>query len=177
MLWKELESCVMKPAALEIKATRPKPAAVEESFITRLVEGSPDCIKVLDLDGRLIAMNAGGMAVLEICDLKPFIGSLWVDFWQGEDHHAAQSAVNAARDGGLGRFVGFFQTVQTHKPMWFEVVVSPIAGENGKPEKLLATSRDVTKWKRSDQLLHAIVDGTSDVAGELYVSSTVTKFL
>ena len=36
-----------------------------EEFNTRMVEGSQDCIKVLDLDGRLLSMNAGGMAVLE----------------------------------------------------------------------------------------------------------------
>ncbi len=30
-------------------------------------------------------MNAGGMKLLEICDLQPLIGSSWVDFWQGAD--------------------------------------------------------------------------------------------
>jgi len=71
-------------------------------------------------------MNAGGMAVLEICDLKPFIGAAWINFWQGEDRKAAQAAVQTARGGGIGRFVGFFPTTQTRKPMWFDVAVSPI---------------------------------------------------
>ncbi len=44
-----------------------------EEFNTRMVEGSQDCIKVLDLDGRLLSMNAGGMAALEICDLGPIL--------------------------------------------------------------------------------------------------------
>src|SRR5436190_11638985 len=86
-----------------------------EDLKTRLIEGSPDCIKVLDLDGRLLSMNAGGMAVLEICDLKPFIGASWMDFWRGEDRKSAQAAVKTARGGGMGRFVGFFPTVQTRK--------------------------------------------------------------
>jgi PAS domain S-box-containing protein len=141
----------------------------------RLIEGSPDCIKVLDLDGRLLSMNAGGMAVLEICDLKPFIGSAWADFWQGEDRKAAQAAVKAARNGGLGRFVGFFPTTQTRKPMWFDVVVSPINDANGKPEKLLAASRDVTQWKRAENLLHAIVDGTSTATGDAYFRSLLQR--
>ena len=62
----------------------PSPASpganADESLIKRLIEGCPDCIKVLDLDGRLLSMNAGGMAVLEICDLKPFVGAAWIDF-------------------------------------------------------------------------------------------------
>jgi PAS domain S-box-containing protein len=141
----------------------------------RLVEGSPDCIKVLDLDGRLVSMNAGGMKVLEICDLTPYIGSSWIDFWRGADREAAQAAVKVARDGGTGRFVGFFPTTETHKPMWFDVMVSPIADASGKPERLLAASRDVTAWKRSDQLLHAIIDGRSTDTGREFLQSLVEK--
>jgi PAS domain S-box-containing protein len=145
----------------------------DESISKQLIEGSPDCIKVLDLDGRLLSMNAGGMAVLEICDLAPFIGSSWIEFWEGADREAAQAAVQTARDGGIGRFVGFFQTVQTRRPMWFDVLVSPLRDASGKPEMLLASSRDVTKWKRSDQLLHAIIDGTSNVTGKEFFHSLV----
>jgi len=47
-------------------------------------------------------------------------------------------------------------------------VVSPILDEDGKPEKLLAASRDVTEWKRAENLLHAIVDGTSTATGDAY---------
>jgi formate hydrogenlyase transcriptional activator len=150
-----------------------KPAAQDKSFEARLIERSPDFIKVLDLDGRLLSVNAGGMAVLEICDIQPFIGSSWIDFWQGADRKAAQAAVKAAREGGIGRFAGFFSTVQTHKPMWFDVMVSPIIDGNGKPEKLLASSRDVTEWKRSDELLHAIIKGTSTVTGKEFFLSLV----
>jgi PAS domain S-box-containing protein len=142
-------------------------------FNSRLIEGSPDCIKVLDLDGRLLSMNAGGMQLLEICDLEPFVGSSWIDFWKGKDRDAARGAIAAARDGKIGRFVGFFPTVQTRKALWFDVAVSPIRNEQGKVEKLLAASRDVTEWKRSEQLLHAIIEGTSAVAGEEFFQSLV----
>src|SRR5258705_7507147 len=103
----------MNPAASQSKAGRLESPPASADFKTRLIEGSPDCLKVLDLNGRLLSMNACGMAVLEICDLKPFIGSAWVDFWQGEDRKAAPAAANPAPHGGLGRFVGFFPTTQT----------------------------------------------------------------
>src|SRR5258707_6850494 len=107
----------MKPGASQSKAGRLESPPASADFKTRLIEGSPDCIKVLDLDGRLLSMNAGGMAVLEICDLKPFIGAAWIDFLQGEDRKAAQAAGKTARGGGLGRFVGFFPNVPTSKTM------------------------------------------------------------
>jgi PAS domain S-box-containing protein len=140
---------------------------------SRLIEGSPDCIKVLDLDGRLLSMNAGGMELLEICDLKAFIGSSWIEFWNGKDRDAARKAIVTAQAGGIGRFIGFFPTTQTRRPMWFDVVVSPIKDAQGKVEKLLAASREVTDWKKSDQLLHAIIEGTSAVAGEDFFRSLV----
>src|SRR5262245_35504375 len=105
-----------------------------EEFKTRMIECSRDCIKVLDLEGRLLSMNAGGMEVLEICDLGPHINSSWIDFWNGNDRDNARAAVETARSGAVGRFVGYFETVQTHRPMWFDVVVSPIRDASGKPD-------------------------------------------
>jgi formate hydrogenlyase transcriptional activator len=87
------------------------------------------------------------MKVLEICDLGPVLNSLWVNFWEGEDREHAIAAVAAARAGGIGRFTGFFPTTQTRTPKWWDVTVSPILDARGRPEKLLASSRDVTRWK------------------------------
>src|SRR2546428_2029915 len=81
-----------------------------EEFKTRLIEGSRDCIKVLDLQGRLLYINAGGMEVLEICDLGPLVNQSWIDFWNGSDREAAHVAVETARNAGTGRFVGSFPT-------------------------------------------------------------------
>ena len=46
-----------------------------EEFKSRLLACSRDCIKVLDLEGRLLYMNEGGMTVLEICDVGPFLNN------------------------------------------------------------------------------------------------------
>src|SRR6267154_1235977 len=101
---RDLVTIRMKPGASSSKASRLESPPAGGDFTTRLIEGSPDCLKVLDLDGRLLSMNAGGMAVLEICDLKPFIGSAWVDFWQDEDRKAAHAAVKAASNRGVRPF-------------------------------------------------------------------------
>src|ERR1044071_344375 len=119
------------------QASRQVSLLERDHFTTRLIEGSPDCLKVLDLDGRLLSMNAGGMKALEICDLAPVIGSLWVDFWKGADREAASAAVRIARAGGVGRFVGFFPTTQTKTSKWWDVIISPIFDARGRPEKLV----------------------------------------
>jgi PAS domain S-box-containing protein len=143
------------------------------SLRERLMEGCPDCIKVLDLEGRLLSMNAGGMKALEIHDLDTVLNALWPNFWEGEDRAKAIEAVKAARAGGIGRFTGFFATAQTKTPKWWDVIVSPILDASGKPEKLLASSRDVTEWKRDETLLKAIIDGTAAVTGVEFFRSLV----
>jgi len=124
-----------------------------EEFQRRLIACTQDCIKVLDLEGRLLWMNEGGMQALEICDLSPFVNSSWIQFWQGEDRKAAQAAVEAARKGAIGRFTGYFATTTTKQPRWWDVVVSPIRNAEGKPERLLAVSRDITDHKRNEKAL------------------------
>ena len=140
-----------------------------EEFKSRLLACSRDCIKVLDLEGRLVYMNEGGMQSLEICDLAPVLNSAWIDFWEGEDREAARVAVDAARRGETGRFTGYFETKINRYPRWFDVVVSPIVDSAGQPERILALSRDVTAQKLSDTALrdamqfnHAIIQDAGE---------------
>ena len=108
----------------------------------RLIAGIQDCVQILDLEGRLLWMNEGGMQALEICELGPFVNSSWIRFWEGEDAIAAQAAVEAARKGGISRFTGYSATTATKQPRWWDVVVSPIRNPQGKPERLVAVSHD-----------------------------------
>ena len=124
-----------------------------EEFKSRLIACSRDCMKVLDLEGRLIFMNEGGMQELEICDLGPVLGNSWIDFWEGADREAARTAVEQARRGDIGRFTGFFATRVRQQPRWWDVVVSPIRDSAGNPQQILALSRDVTAQKLNENAL------------------------
>ena len=122
-----------------------------EEFQRRLLACSQDCIKVLDLEGHLLSINDGGMQALEICEFASLANTNWIDFWEGEDRKAAQAAVNAAACGARGRFIGYLPTKVTRQPRWWDVVVDPIRDAGGKPERLLAVSRDVTEHKENEQ--------------------------
>jgi formate hydrogenlyase transcriptional activator len=161
-LQKEIESRKQTEEALR----------ASEEFKSRLIEGSQDCIKVLDLDGRLLSMNAGGMTVLEICDFTPLRNSLWVDFWHDEFRQAAIVAVETAKAGRSGRFIGYCPTM-LGKPRWWDVIVNPIFSSEGKPEKLLAVSRDITEYKQTEATLKEIVQGTASVTGSDFFYSMV----
>ncbi len=120
-------------------------AAAREAFNRSIIDSSPDCIKVLDLEGNLLSLY-NGEALLGISDIRPYLNRPWLDFWEGDFRVQAERALNMARAGQEGQFVGFFRTLRGD-PKWWDVRVSPIRGLVGTPERLLAVSRDVTRSK------------------------------
>ena len=138
-----------------------------EAFVRRVLESSPDCIKVLDRDGRLVSMSDNGCRLMEIDDIGPCLNTDWVGFWQGADREAARAAVDAARAGRMGTFGGACPTAKG-TPKWWDVRVTPIVADDGDVEQLLAISRDVTEQRRaeearrvSEEQLRAILDNTT----------------
>jgi PAS domain S-box-containing protein len=139
------------------------------AFLRSLIESSQDCIKVLDLDGRLLMMSAGGQRLLRIDDIAPLLNASWLDFWKGGDRDAALAAVAAARAGGVGKFEGCCPT-NKGEPRWWDVLITPIRDASGRPEKLLAISRDVTERREIERALHesegkyrSLVESSSDL--------------
>jgi len=121
-----------------------------EEFKNRLIDSSNDCIKVLDPEGNLIFMSAGGQRLLEIKDLSKYINKSWTDFWKGSDNKAAIEAISKAKKGEIGEFRGYCETA-SGKPKWWDVIVTPINDGQGNLNSLLAISRDVTKQKQDQE--------------------------
>ncbi|MDB5326898.1 MAG: hypothetical protein JWM57_2467 [Phycisphaerales bacterium] len=140
------------------------------AFLRRLMAASTDCIKVLDLDANLLAMNEGGQRSLEIVELTPHLGTCWTGWWTGKNHDAAAAAVEAAKAGGTGHFIAGADTFGgTAK--WWDVTVTAIPDASGRPERLLSISRDITAQQvafdvaaeRSDRL-KSIIASAQDYA-------------
>ena len=161
----------MKTNASATNVQRPESPPPSGDFTARLVEHTPDCIGVLDLGGHLLSINAGGGKAFEIGDFMAVAGKEWSLFWEGDDRRACEAALAVARTGGVGRFTGFFASAQSQKPIWFDVIVSPVLDSDGRPEKLLVISRDVTGLKRSEDLLRAMAEGTASVTGGEFFKS------
>jgi formate hydrogenlyase transcriptional activator len=138
----------------------------------RRIEWSPDCISVLDLDGRLLTMNFGGMQTMEICDFASLQNSSWIELWRREDQAAARAVVEAAGRGDIGRFTGYCPT-ESGVPKWWDVMVSPIRDSASKIERLLAVSRDVTERWRAVETLRVVTEGTATATGRDFFTSLV----
>jgi two-component sensor histidine kinase len=113
-----------------------------------VLAASDDCIKVLDLDARLVFMSEGGQRVMEVSDFNAIQGCPWPDFWEGQGNAEAREAVRIARAGGKARFRGTASTMAGTVKYW-DVQVSAIPGPDGRPEKLLSISRDITDLRNA----------------------------
>lgn len=122
-----------------------------EEFNRRIIESSPECIKILEPDGILTYMSPAGMRMLE---LDEFIikGKNILDYLGGQDREQGVEALARARDGGVGNFHGALRT-RTGRKKWFDAVVSPMLDANARVESLLAVSRDVTERRQADEAL------------------------
>ncbi|MCC9654998.1 PAS domain S-box protein [Rhodopirellula halodulae] len=128
-----------------------------EQQAKQILASSHDSIKILDLQGCLVSLNPVGALLHEIDDVDELIGTPWIEFWEGEDRERAATAVAEALAGRSGRFRGIRPTRLTKIDRWWDVVVTPIRGENGEPEQILAISRDITESVRAEQQREGLV--------------------
>ncbi|WP_342167401.1 PAS domain S-box protein [Methylobacterium sp. SD21] len=126
----------------------------DAEFMRSVLASSVDCIKVLDLDGGLTFMSEGGMKVMEVSDFNHIKGCPWPSFWQGQGNADALAALATARDGGIGHFQGGADTFRGNAK-WWDVQVTPIFGPDGRPERILSVSRDITERKSFEARLAA----------------------
>nr|WP_281024468.1 PAS domain-containing protein [Methylorubrum zatmanii] len=121
-----------------------------EAFMRGVLAASNDCIKVLDLDAKLAFMSEGGKRVMEVSDFNAIAGCPWPDFWEGAGNVDAKEAVKLARTGVAAAFQGYADTMKGNRRYW-DVQVSPIMGADGKPERILSISRDITPLKAAEE--------------------------
>ena len=117
-----------------------------EQFAKTIIESSVDCVKVLDMKGRIEYMSPPGLKALDVDDINQILGHRWVDYWSEEDRPLAEAAVAAAVAGDVGSFRGEFPTARGAMKCW-DVKITPSRGPDGAVERLIAVSRDITELR------------------------------
>ena len=132
-------------------------------------EGSPDCIKLLDAEGHILAMNRSGQCAMEIDDFRTIQGASWATLWTQENRHAIEVAIAAARSGHIHSLNLACPTAKGAS-RWWDVTVSPIAGTTGETVRILAVSRDITearfateKVRVSEERFRSLVTATAAI--------------
>lgn len=134
------------PSGIDISAERAAETAQRQSqaLSQSILEHSSDCIKVLDLDGKLVDMNGPGLCIMQIDDFATVAGEYWYQFWPQEQQEFVQNQFLQARAGHNSRFQGDCSTAKGTVKTW-DVVLTPILDDRQDVTQVLCISRDITQ--------------------------------
>jgi PAS domain S-box-containing protein len=126
-----------------------KKIEASEEFNRMVLENSPDCLSILDNEGRLQYMNLNGLSQMEIDDFSLFKSRYYWDLWGIENEHVAKDVFNKVLTGKTAQFTAFCPTSKgTSK--WWDVIVSSVEKKGEGIQQIISVSRDITEQKNID---------------------------
>lgn len=138
----ELDYLTLVPDANEGAVTMLR--CLSPAVMRSILDASPDCIKIVEIDGSLSFMNANGQCAMEIDDFCALEGQTWSELWPEEHAELVERSLTAAREGNATRFEAFCPTAKG-APRWWDVSVAPVFNAHGDVERIVSISRDVTE--------------------------------
>ena len=128
-----------------------------EQLARCVLESSPDCVEVLDMDGIVVATHGGDPAPTRALAADGVPGQHWEEPWPETARAEVRRAIAAARAGEVGHFEAMCPT-PSGEPRWWDVRVALIGDPLAADRQLVAVSRDVTERREAtaaqESLLH-----------------------
>jgi PAS domain S-box-containing protein len=126
--------------------------AAEEKF-RMIVEGEPECVTTVSLDGILLSINPTGLIMVEARSAEEVIGRPIADFVHSEDRVEFQKTHLMACEGKSEilqfRFLGLRGAVR-----WMEAHSAPLRDPQRDIVAVLSVNRDLTQQKLVEKALH-----------------------
>lgn len=123
-------------------------AALRESeqHLRTIIETEPECIKVVDPQGKVIQMNAAGLAMLEADSLVQLQEKNLLDYVLPAYRDAFIALNQQVMAGEAGRLTFEIKGLKgTHR--WLETHAAPMRDANNHISMLLGITRDITEQK------------------------------
>lgn len=130
----------------EVTPERPHALFIDEladPVLRALLDSSRDCIKLLDLTGRIKYINPMGLVMRQLTAEADVVGLHMWDLWPAESHEVVRDAILSSTRGEQVDFRGFCPTSRG-RPKWWDVRIVPVYDASGAVGSVLAVSKDVT---------------------------------
>ena len=115
-----------------------------------LLEGSPVCNKIIDLDSRLLYMSAAGVKRLKIPDVKPFYGRAYPpDFFPESTRTSLIEHLERAKAGEICSVECLALDMEGCE-VWYHTTFVPARSDEGRIEYIIASSVDITERKQAE---------------------------
>lgn len=120
-----------------------------------MLDATPDCIKVLSVDGNLLTMNKAGCLALSVPTDSDF-GMPWLPLLAEDVRELGAEALREAAEGRSARFPGKSQSPD--QIIYWDNLLTPLVDASGRVRSILCVSRDVTaRTQIENQLEDAII--------------------
>jgi len=129
-----------------------------------MLDVTPDCIKVLSIDGNLLTMNKAGCLALNVPCNSEF-GMPWIPLLPETVHQSGYDALQKAVAGNAARFAG-----QSNSPggtAYWDNLLTPVKDATGHVLSILCVSRDVTENALLERELEEAVQREKLVSQEM----------
>ncbi len=147
-----------------------------ESRLRAIIDTEPECVKIIDAEGRLQFMNASGLMMLEAGSAQQVLGKKLIDMLVPKYRRSFQDLVRSVLAGNKGtmefEIIGF----KGHR-RWLETHAVPLVSESDGDTSLLSITRDITERKLAESgraQLAAIIDSAIDFIGICSADGHVT---
>jgi len=119
-----------------------------ENFTRKILENNPDCVKILDVQGRIKFMNTNGLCLMDIDDFTKVENKYWWELWEKDNELLLKNAIAKAINGEKVQFQAFNPTKKGISK-WWDIIVSPLQEINSKVKQIICVSRDITEQKQT----------------------------
>jgi len=141
-LMKELEDKVI---------SRTKELKQSEELYKVLVENAKDCIYLLDLKGRFIHINRGGVELNELSDPEGLIGDYFSKIVDNKYGKEVEGIIKKCKKGKFFLNYEYFSVTEKGNIKWWDLNLVPVRNEDKKIVNLLGVSRDITVRRKYEQ--------------------------
>jgi diguanylate cyclase (GGDEF)-like protein/PAS domain S-box-containing protein len=148
-----------------------------QTRLRAVIENEPECVKLLDRDGRVLEMNPAGLAMLE-ADTSQVVGRPLSDLVLPE-YRAAFEALTARVFQSESGMLEFEAEGLGGRRLWLETHAVPLRGAQGEILALLAVTRDITERKRIEEKLEhdALHDGLTGLPNRVLFMDRLNQCL
>lgn len=124
--------------------------AESENRLKAILHNEPECVKLIDAEGRLLDMNPAGLAMIEADSLEMVKGERVINL-VNEAYKAIFTELIENVFNGRDATMEFTITGLKGTQRWMETHAVPFRNADGRIISLLAVSRDISKRKMAEE--------------------------
>lgn len=125
--------------------------AARSRHLSAIIEAQPECVRVVDSEGRLVHMNPAGLRMISASSMAKVRGAEIINLIV-EEHREAYLEMHADVLQGNHRTMTFEAIGLNGDRLWLETSAVPLADSSGNIVHL-AVTRDVTERKRQEAVV------------------------